>query len=298
MTALRLTYEDSRQFEMGVAKNVSEVRTAYAVKKKSAEVLKVCQKRNTYINHPNKSQDILKNQGNEASRILEKIDTKPTDTKAAAKKPKSGAAPKAAKRPPMRPESMGVKSKRRVIQGGAQRYNQDIFTDKTESSLMNIKQRPDDKESQVEEIEQEDTAVGNIVKDPVVAPFSGAGHILLTHTPYMEGDFVHLGDNMTFYQHDRKMKVNKEHYQPIFIARSVDEIRASKVGRKNLRKYNVVDDPEPKEEEAPQQPDLSSSVQILSSKIQTDKTSVLDAKPVESHRVSKKSNASGEKVKP
>ena len=65
MTALRLTYEDSRQFEMGVTKNVTEVRTAYAVKKKSgAEVLKVCQKRNTYINHPNKSQDILKNQNN------------------------------------------------------------------------------------------------------------------------------------------------------------------------------------------------------------------------------------------
>lgn len=88
---------------------------------------------------------------------------------------------------------------------------------------------------------------------------------MLTHTPYMEGDFVHLGENMAFYQHDRKMKVNAEHYQPIFIAGSVDEIRASKVGRKNLRKYNVVDDPEPKEDEAP--PDLTSSVQILSSKI-------------------------------
>ena len=114
---------------------------------------------------------------------------------------------------------------------------------------MNIKQKPDDKESQVvEENEQEDTAVGNIVKDPVVAPFSGAGHILLTHMPYMEGDFVHLGDNMTFYQHDRKMKVNKEHYQPTFIAESVEEIRATKVGRAALRKYNVVDDPDPPEE--------------------------------------------------
>ena len=119
MTALRLTYEDSRQYEMGVSKNVSEVRTAYAVKKKNAEVLKVCPKRNTYINHPNKSQDILRNVGNEASRLLEKIDQEPTDAKAASKKGKAGAAQKAAKRPPMRPESMGVKSKRRVIQGGA-----------------------------------------------------------------------------------------------------------------------------------------------------------------------------------
>lgn len=61
MTALRLTYEDAPQFSCGQPKaRKKQIQTAYAANKKMLNVINGDQETNTFINHPNKSQEILR----------------------------------------------------------------------------------------------------------------------------------------------------------------------------------------------------------------------------------------------
>jgi len=56
MTALNLTYKNARQYQMGPSQQKNkEQKTAYAVPKKTAKVLKVNEQKNTYVNYPNRS---------------------------------------------------------------------------------------------------------------------------------------------------------------------------------------------------------------------------------------------------
>jgi hypothetical protein len=55
---------------MGAARRNKQINTAYAASKKNAEVLKVDKRVNTYVNHPNKSQEILRKKSVPQSKIL------------------------------------------------------------------------------------------------------------------------------------------------------------------------------------------------------------------------------------
>jgi len=57
---------------MGMSKTRNgQIQTAYAGAKKDAEVLRADRRRNTYVNHPNKSQEILRKKAVPQSRILD-----------------------------------------------------------------------------------------------------------------------------------------------------------------------------------------------------------------------------------
>ena len=60
MQALKLTYEDSKQYGMGVASRNRQLKTAYQMPKKHQDVLRVDSHKNTYVNYPNKSYEILR----------------------------------------------------------------------------------------------------------------------------------------------------------------------------------------------------------------------------------------------
>lgn len=73
MTALKLTYEDAKQYQMGVTRGNSrnrEIKTAYQGPQKGRDVLRADPKRNTYVNHPNKSYEILTKKEVAQSKIL------------------------------------------------------------------------------------------------------------------------------------------------------------------------------------------------------------------------------------
>ena len=69
MAALKLTYEDSKQYGMGVARH-RQIKTAYQMPKKHQDVLRVDQHKNTYINYPNKSYEILRKKQVPQSKIM------------------------------------------------------------------------------------------------------------------------------------------------------------------------------------------------------------------------------------
>mmetsp|Transcript_6174 Transcript_6174/g.9972 ORF Transcript_6174/g.9972 Transcript_6174/m.9972 type:complete len:195 (-) Transcript_6174:1088-1672(-) len=82
----------------------------------------------------------------------------------------------------------------------------------------------------------------NVIYKPKHTPITGRGHILMQYEPYLEKrldfEFVHMG-NMEFYHRDEKLKINKEHYYPSFIAKNVDELRDNRNTRKMLKKYRI-----------------------------------------------------------
>ena len=61
-------------------------------------------------------------------------------------------------------------------------------------------------------------------------------------------DYVHT-KNMKFYKRDRKLMVNKEHYEPTFNASGVDELRENPNTRKMLKEYRIFDQGPDDEEE-------------------------------------------------
>jgi len=76
MTALKLTYEDSKQYQMGVTRGGKpgsrnrEIKTAYQGPKNGQDVLRADPRKNTYVNHPNKSYEILRKKEVVQSKIL------------------------------------------------------------------------------------------------------------------------------------------------------------------------------------------------------------------------------------
>ena len=81
-----------------------------------------------------------------------------------------------------------------------------------------------------------------MILNPKKAPITGSGHILLQYEPQLHiekgFDYLHM-KNMNFYQHNKKIELNKEHHQPIFIAQGVDELRANRNTRKVLKEFKI-----------------------------------------------------------
>lgn len=71
MQALKLTYCNQKQYELGTCNRSKPMRTAYQGPVKDREVLRVHPSKNTYVNLPNKTQEILKKRGVPQSKILQ-----------------------------------------------------------------------------------------------------------------------------------------------------------------------------------------------------------------------------------
>ena len=114
------------------------------------------------------------------------------------------------------------------------------------------------KYSDESERDQGSPDIPKVIMNPKRTPITGGGHILLEYDPHMaEVDYIRMND-MKFYKGDKKLHINKEHYQPTFIASGVDELREQKNTRKILKKFRIFEQcPDDDEEYAAEQKAMS-----------------------------------------